>query len=96
VINRQDVPEDQGDVYQRINIYPNPATDKLYISVAEEFWGLDVDVTFHSLLGKVVFEKTFRLTGVELEIPVFEVGEKLLVLSVEGKGLSHRQLMMIN
>ena len=79
-----------------IKIYPNPATDKLYISVDEKFRGSDISITAHTLLGEIVFEKTFRLTAGGLEIPVSELHEKCIVLIVEGTGLSHRQLVMIN
>jgi hypothetical protein len=79
-----------------IQLYPNPATDRLYISVDEKFWGYDINVTAHTLVGKMIFNKTFKITKIGVEIPVSEVCEKLILVSIEGVGLSHRQLMMIN
>lgn len=97
VILRQeeDVPGDQDDI-NAIQVYPNPATNKLYVSVSEKFWGNDVHVSAHTLLGKMIFKKTFKITAAGLEIPMSEACERFIVLSVEGTGLSHKQLMMIN
>ena len=90
VINR-----DVTKIPYAIQLYPNPVTDKLYISVDEKFWGNDVNVTAHTLLGKMVFTKTFKITKTGLEIPVSKASEKLLLLSIKGIGLSHKQLVMI-
>ncbi len=98
VINRpeEDVTGSQDDIAHVIKIYPNPATDKLYISVDEKFQGIDVDVIAHTLLGKVVFKKKIKMTETGLEIPVSEVCEKFIILAIEGRGLSHKQLIIIN
>jgi hypothetical protein len=98
VIHRpdDDVTGDEDDITHAIQIYPNPATDKFYISVDEKFLGYDVNVTAHTLLGKMIFEKTFEITAPELEVAVSETYEKFIILSVEGTGLSHKQLMMID
>jgi hypothetical protein len=84
------------DIAHAIKIYPNPATDKVYISVDEKFRGSDVQVTAHTLLGKIVFEKIFAMTETGLEITVSEMREKLIILAIDGNGLSHKQLIMIN
>lgn len=97
VINRQeDVTGSQDDIAHAIKIYPNPATDKFYISVDEKFYGYDVNVTAHTLLGKMVFKKTLKMTETGLEIPVSEVWEKFIIVAIEGRGLSRKQLIMIN
>jgi hypothetical protein len=94
VIDRPD--KDVIGIPYTIRLYPNPITDRLYISVDEKFWGYDVNVTAHTLLGKMIFTKTFKITVTGVEIPVSEACEKLILVSIEGTGLSHRQLMMIN
>jgi hypothetical protein len=90
VINRQKEP------VTGINIYPNPATDKLFIAVEERFRDNYVNVTAHTLLGKMIFKKNFKLTETDLEIPVSGIGEKMIILVIEGQGLSCRQLIMID
>jgi hypothetical protein len=79
-----------------INIYPNPAVDKLFISVDDKFRGYDVTVTAHTLLGKMIFKNLLKLGERELEIPVSGIGEKMIIVVIEGPGLSHKQLIMIN
>jgi hypothetical protein len=79
-----------------IQLYPNPVTDNLHVSVDEKFRGNEVKISAYTLLGKVIFDKTFRVTETALEIPVLNTKEKLILVSIEGAGLSHRQLVMIN
>lgn len=87
---------DKDEVPYAIQLYPNPATDRLYISIDEKFRGRDINVTAFTLLGKMVFSSAFRITETRLEIPVPKACEKLILLSIEGTGLSHKQLVMIN
>ena len=94
VIDRKD--KDVLDISYTIQLYPNPATDRLYILIDQKFWGFEVKVKAHTLLGKMVFDETFKITETGLEIPVSNTCEKLILLSVEGTGLYHKQLVMIN
>ena len=94
-INR-DVTGIPDDIVQRIRIYPNPATDKLYISVDGEDRSCNLEVTAHTLLGKMIFKKTFKTIEGEVEIPIAEVCEKIIILTIEGSTSSYKQLIMIN
>ena len=84
------------DITHALKIYPNPVTDKLYISIGEKVSNLDVNVTACTILGDLLFKKVYNLTGTEIEVSIAEVNEKIIILTIEGKGLSHRQLIMIN
>jgi hypothetical protein len=98
VIDRpgEDVTGVQDDIPYAIQLYPNPATDRLYISADEKFWGHDVKVTAHTLLGKLIFSKPLKIANTGFEISISNAWEKFIILSVEGTGLSHKQLVMIN
>jgi hypothetical protein len=89
---------DRGDkdVIGVIQIYPNPAREMFYISVDEKFWGHDVSIKAYTLLGKMIFSKTLEVPATKLEIPISEAWEKFILVSIEGTGLSHKQLVMIN
>lgn len=93
VINRD---KNASGIPNSVQLYPNPATDWLYISVDEKFSGIDVKVTANTLLGKIIFSKSFNITERVLEIPVSEASEKVILLSIEGPGLFYKELVMIN
>lgn len=78
-----------------IKIYPNPVTDKLFISADEISWGHAVQVTAHTLLGKPLFEKTFELTGNEIELSLKDLHEKVIIITVKGAGMLHKELIMV-
>jgi hypothetical protein len=88
------ISRDERGIPYTIQLYPNPATDRLYLSVDEKLWGCDVNVRAYTLLGKIVFNKTF-IAKAGLEIPVSNALEDVLLLTIEGPGLSHKQLVMI-
>jgi hypothetical protein len=83
-------------IIQAIKIYPNPATDRLYISVDEKMLGDDIKITAHTLLGKIVFEKTFKVVMTEVEIPILDMREKMIVLTIETSKSSCKELIVIN
>jgi Pregnancy-associated plasma protein-A/Secretion system C-terminal sorting domain len=84
------------DIAHAINIYPNPVTDKLYISVDEEMKGFDIQITAHTLLGKVLFKKEITCIENTIEIPISDVREKIIILTIETPKLYSKQLIMIN
>lgn len=92
----EDVTGIQDDIVHAFKIYPNPANDKLYISMDEKIRGSDIKVTAHTLLGKMVFKKTFKVIETEVEIPISDVYEKMMILTIEGPRSSFKQLVMIN
>ncbi len=96
VIDRNDVTGIHDDIPYAIHLYPNPTKDWIHISIDKQFWGSDFNVAAYTLLGKMVFNKTLKITDTGLEIPISEVRERLILLSIEGPGLSYKQLVMIN
>jgi hypothetical protein len=98
VINRleEDVTGIQDDNVHPIKIYPNPATNRLYLAADEKIRGHIIYITAHTLLGKTVFKKTIVVTGTEIEILLSETSEKFMILTIEGFHSSHKQLIMIN
>lgn len=86
----------EDDVTHGVILYPNPAKDKLYISVSEKFLGDDINVTAYTLLGQTIFNKTFKLTATDLEIPVSAVSGEFIILLIDGKRLFYRRLILID
>jgi len=84
------------ELVQGIKVYPNPATDKLYIAVDSKLQGQDVGVTAHNLLGKMLFKETFTATENAIEMPMLNVQEKVIILTIQSGKLSSRQLIVIN
>jgi hypothetical protein len=44
----------------------------------------------------VVFEKAFKLVMTEVEIPILDVQEKMIVLTIETSKSSRKELIVIN
>jgi hypothetical protein len=96
IIRQEDVTGIPDDIIHAITVYPNPATDKLYISGNEEDLGYDVKITAHTLLGKMIFNKTIKMMDTEVEISISDVYDKIILLTIEGSKSSHKQLIRIN
>jgi len=77
-------------------VYPNPATDKLYLAFGENLTGHDIQVKAYSPLGKVVFEIACKISESPLEIPASAIQEKMIILNVSDRQSSFRKLVMIN
>jgi Pregnancy-associated plasma protein-A len=97
VINRDDeitgVPR---DVVQSIRLYPNPATDRIFISLGDDLIGQDISIVIRTTSGKIVLNHMATITESEIELPLSDVREKLVIVSVTTATVSSKQLMMIN
>jgi len=87
---------EDDDLAINTRIYPNPATDKVYVSFSEKIKGRDIQVKAYSLLGKTIFETSFKATESAFEIPVSEIQEKVIVLTINDRHASLRQLIIHN
>jgi hypothetical protein len=97
VIDRSnDVTATEDDLALTTRVYPNPATDKLYLSFGDDITGLNVQIKAWSLLGKIVFETVYKVNGSPLEIPVSEMQEKMIILTASDQHSSFQKLIMIN
>jgi hypothetical protein len=97
VIKRQEVTGIEEDIAMTLKIYPNPATDRVYVFIDEQNPGYNIHVTAHTLLGKILFIETINLTDGRVgEILISNREEKVIVLTIEGHGFSCKQLIMIN
>jgi hypothetical protein len=96
VIDRKDeVTGIQDDIVRLIKIYPNPAMDILHISGDEKNPGDDIQVTAHTLLGKVIYKNTIKKMETGIEISVSDIGEKMIILTIEGFKSSRKQLIVV-
>jgi Pregnancy-associated plasma protein-A len=95
VINR-DITGVDDDLDRMIKVYPNPAKDKIYLSADNELQGYDVHVTAFDLLGKELFTRSFKLNGDEIEIPVPDVHEEMIILLVKAPDVLIRKLIMVD
>jgi hypothetical protein len=70
--------------------------DKIYLSVDKKLQGDDIQVTILDLLGKQLCNASFKLNGSDIEIPIPDVHERMIILIVKGRGSSFRQLVLID
>jgi len=89
------ITEVPDEIAHAIKVYPNPASDKLYIAVDKKLLGQDVRVSAHTLLGKMVFKETYTATESALEIQIAGGQEKVIVLTIEAAQTSSRQLIVV-
>ncbi|GHN02175.1 hypothetical protein WSM22_36640 [Cytophagales bacterium WSM2-2] len=79
-----------------VSVYPNPATDKIYISTDEKIREQNVHVSAHSLLGKLVFEGNYTATTNAIELRVADVREKVIILTIESQQSFTRKLILLH
>jgi hypothetical protein len=84
------------EVTQAIAVYPNPATDKIYISIDEKILGSTIEVTAYTLLGKMLFKNSFTPSKIISEVPISNVQEKIIILTIETSNSVYKQLIRIN
>ena len=90
------VTEVSNEIAQAIKVYPNPASDKVYISVYKKLLGQDVTIVAHTLLGKMLFKETFIVTENAIEMQMAGMHEKVIVITIDAAQTSSRQLIVIN
>jgi len=90
------VTEVSNEIAQAINVYPNPASDKVYISMNKKLLGQDMTIAAHTLLGKMLLKETFTVTENVIEMQVTGMHEKVIILTIKAALTSSRQLIVIN
>jgi len=77
-----------------VNIYPSPFKDKLYVSLADNMLGEKVRVSINTLLGQAILEVNFTVSSNTIELPVSNIQEKIIVVSVEnGKAMTRKLIL---
>lgn len=81
---------------EAIAIYPNPVTERFYISTNEQYSGDEVTVKVLALTGELILEKAFILTDSELEVPISGEKTGVAIVYVESSRVSVHQLVIIH
>ncbi len=95
-IRRNDEVTGLPDDPSNFRFYPNPAREKIYLSIGDDLNELTIRVTAFSLTGKVLFSKMVDRTGAEVEIPVTGIHEPTVLLRVEASTRSHQELIVLH
>lgn len=81
----------------QILVYPNPASDKMYIRLDRSLRGNTVFITAYSTLGKVLLSKEVEYRSeADIEVTLPALQEKIIILSILGSNISHNQLVVLN
>lgn len=81
-IDCQGIYEKSIFIQNKIDYYPNPATDKLIVKLNNE--DRIVDVLISSLEGKIMYLKTMEIQGNTLEIPMQQLAPGNYFISLKG------------
>jgi hypothetical protein len=85
-----------NEICPSVEVYPNPASDRVYIAFNDKTCGESIEITGHDLSGKVVFTKTFRCSAeMKVEIQTSDIRDRILVFDIKSHSSSWRQLVMI-
>lgn len=84
------------DFATRLEVYPNPVKDKLYIRLDAGYFYQNIRLTLYDRLGKVkLIQNHEQLQREELVIEMPRTNERILFLHVEtGRGSFYRKLML--
>lgn len=79
-------------------VYPNPASDKLYIVIDGRFFLDDtISIIAYSISGKVLLSKTAECKpGVDIEVALPALQEKIIIMNIAGRNASIKQLVVLN
>ncbi len=76
---------------KQLNVYPNPASDKLHISGEGNFNKL----TIRSILGQEVLHKEMRLPTDEYDLDIKNIQTGIYIITVTGDGIEESQKIEI-
>lgn len=77
-------------------VYPNPASDRVYIALNDKICRENIQVTAYDLSGKIVFRKKFTCSAeMQVEIQTTDIRDRLLVFDIRGYALARKQLVVI-
>jgi hypothetical protein len=77
-------------VVSSINVYPNPATEKLFVSLN----GQPADIGAYRLSGQMIFKENVTAAG-DVEIPVGKFKGEVIMVIVTRPGRSYRFLVVV-
>ena len=81
------------DAKSVISLYPNPATDKVYVSLGQGKG--NVVITAYSLLGQVLFEEKKMDENRRIDIYLQGIHEKMIIVVIETEGKVGRYLLEV-
>jgi hypothetical protein len=88
------IPDDEVSPFAKL--YPNPASDRVYIALNEKTCRENIEITGYDLSGKIAFTKTLRCSAdMKVEIQTTDIRDRVLVFDMKGYALSWKQLVII-
>jgi hypothetical protein len=87
---------DDYQVYNEINVFPNPATDRVTIQTNEFEHAKSINVQIINLVGKTIYQQERRTSSSQIEIPVsgFDSGVYCLMISDNHNNMYHCKLII--
>ncbi|MDR2834927.1 MAG: PKD domain-containing protein [Bacteroidales bacterium] len=87
---------DDFDIQNNIEIYPNPATNNIFIQTGELEFGKDLFIQFFDVTGKCLFEKKTTVSGQEIMLDVTNYPSGLYFVSLITGSNKVSQKILIN
>jgi photosystem II stability/assembly factor-like uncharacterized protein len=79
------------------NVFPNPASDKVFITYGEEIQG-EAEMNIYDLMGKLIYTRKEKhiVAGSSSEIDVSTWSNGTYILQVKNKGIRHNRSLVIS
>jgi PKD repeat protein len=83
------------EIENKIEIYPNPASDIIYISTGELNYGTEFELNLYDITGRIVMNENTFVTQEDISINVSDLPQGLFVVSLNfGDNIVTRRIML--
>ena len=80
-----DIDEDIFIHKNEISLYPNPADDKIFIQIPEKNLDQNIDVSFYTITGQLIEERSLEGLKTTLEINIASLFKGIYIVKITGK-----------
>jgi PKD repeat protein/subtilisin family serine protease len=83
----------EEDINKLANLFPNPASGKIKIMLAEAFTGSPAEVVLTNVLGQRIYHKSMHGTHVVIDLTGYARGQYVVQIKADGKVITKKLLL---